>query len=194
MTDSKIEQSSLAEFCIHFTIFVSLWNQSELTLRRILQLMLGESETAMSLAAEIQNRSLTNALRAGVRDKKFKNIREHVEHLVEGYGILLDYRNLYAHSLVGVLASTTERKAHGVLWSMRAKGRLKLEKTAVSITEMKEMHEHVSKLIGYAVAIEKELGAKGDGLESLLKAYKASLEKPTWPDKPKTLPQYLQGP
>ena len=115
MTDSKIEQSSLAEFCIHFTIFVSLWNQSELTLRRILQLMLGESETAMSLAAEIQNRSLTNALRAGVRDKKFKNIREHVEHLVEGYGILLDYRNLYAHSLVGVLASTTERKAHGVL-------------------------------------------------------------------------------
>lgn len=129
-----------------------------------------------------------------MRDKKFKNIREHVEHLVAGYGILLDYRNLYAHSLVGVLASTTERKAHGILIALRAKGRLKTERSAVSIAEMKEMHEHVSKLIGYATAIEQELGAQGDGLESLLKAYEASLEKPTWPDKPKTLPQYLQEP
>lgn len=188
MSVTKDEMTAVGQFSIQFTLFLSLWNQAETTARRILQLMLGESDIAMALAVEMQNRSLTNALRAGTKDPQFAKIRDVLEHLIEGYDILLEHRNYHAHSLLGVNADG------GILLSISAKGRLKLSKAVSTMAEMEHLKNYVSSWIGFAAAIEQELGAEGDELQNLIAAYEASLEKPPWPAKVQRIPVFLQAP
>jgi hypothetical protein len=188
MSVTKNEMTAIGQFSVQFTLFVALWNHAEATARRILQLMLGECDTAMAIAVEMQNRSLSNALRAGAKDPQFVHIRAALEHLLEGYEILLEHRNYHAHSLLGV------NENGGVLLSVSAKGRLKLSKAQSTMAELEALKNHVSAWIGFAAAIEQELGAEGDGLQNLIAAYEASLERPPWPARVQKIPVFLQAP
>lgn len=178
----------VGQFSIEFTWFIAFWNQAEATSRRILQLMLGESETAMALSVEMQNRSLANAIRAGAKDPRFVHIRGELEHLIDGYEILLEHRNYHVHSLLGMDGNG------GLHLSVSAKGRLKMDKAVSTVADMTKLKNHSSDWIGFASAIELELGASGDGLVSLIEVYEASLEKPIWPAKVKKNPLFLQVP
>jgi hypothetical protein len=149
--------------------------------------MLGESETAMALAVEMQNRSLSNALRAGAKDPRHTHVRTEIDHLIDGYDTLLEYRNHHSHSLLAVGYDG------GILLSVSAKGRLKIARETSTMADMEKLKNHVSELIGFAAAIEKELGAEGDGLQSLIEAYESSLQKPTWPARLTKSPVFLQA-
>jgi hypothetical protein len=183
---TRDEMKGIGQFCIQFTFFIFMWNHSEATARRILQLMLGESDTAMALAVELPNRSLSNAIKTGARDPGFTHIRDHLNHLMTGYDIILGYRNYHVHSLMGI------DENGGKLLAVSGKGILKLDKSHASMSELEELKKHVSNWIGYAAAIEQQMGASGDGLDALLSAYQASLEKPSWPETLKKNPVLLQ--
>lgn len=175
MTVSKSEMTAISQFSVQFVFFLSMWNQVETSARRVLQLMLQDSDTAMAVAVEIGNRSLEYAILAGAKDPKFKDIAGHLRHFVAGYKILLSYRNYYVHSLLGVLPSG------GRLLTITAKGQLKYDSKTLLMEDVEILKNHISNMIGYVAAIERELGATGKGLDDLIEAYQASLEKPEWP-------------
>lgn len=183
---SDEQRSATVQFSLQFTLFISFWNQAEATARRILQLLLGESETAMGLAVEMQNRSLINALRCAARDPQFIHIRDHLEYLIKGYELLLEHRNYHAHSLLGVSADG------GILLSVSAKGRLKVDRATFAAQEMEALRDSVSAWIGYAALLEKDLGADGDGLTALIEAYSGNSDRPTWPQKLAKAAVFLQ--
>lgn len=175
MSVSPAEMAEIGRFSVQFTFFVFMWNQAEATARRILQIMLRESETAMAVAVELGNRSLLDALRAGAKDKAFAHVRDEIEHLVVGYERLLGHRNYHVHSLIGLDGQG------GILLSMSAKGSLKFAKNRSTMADLEALKNHVSDWIGFAAAIEKELGASGSALDNLLTSYGSSLQKPIWP-------------
>ena len=155
-------------FCGRFVLFTISWNLCEIQARTILQLILGESEPASAIAAEIQNRSLSNAIRASARDKRFAKHREHLEHFVTGYDLLLAYRNYYTHALVGVNGEG------GSLLSISAKGRLGMFEGNITVEELNSLQSDMQHLLGYATAIRQELGDEGPSLPSVLVAPLAS--------------------
>lgn len=185
---SKAEMTAIMQFSTQFTLFLSLWNQVETSARRILQLMLGESITAMGVAAEIQNRSLEQALRTGARDPNFSNVRDHIEHFVEGYKRLLAYRNYYVHALFAVMPDG------GRMLSLSAKGKLKFEKALLTMADVEKNKNYLLAMIDYVTALEKEMGGEGTGLDALIEAYGASLNKPQWPPILTKNPILLQKP
>ncbi|MCF8708350.1 hypothetical protein [Rhizorhapis sp. SPR117] len=183
------EGIGLGKFSVRFIEFMLFWNHCELSARQILQLLLGEGETAMAVAAEIKNQPLCDALRAAGRDKKFSHIRQHIDHFVTGYRVMVDYRNYYVHGIFGVKAGV------GGLLSLSGKGgRLKYHQDTLTIEKLAEMSSHLHMLMAYGAALQKELGAQGDGIESLVSTYSGSLEKPKWPPELKKLPRYIQEP
>ena len=185
MNATPSEMTAIGQFSIQFTLFIAMWNQCEATAKRILQLMLDESRTAMALAVETQNRSLANAILAGASDPKFDKIRTHLDHLVTGYDRLLGYRNYYAHSLLGI------DPGGGLLLAVSGKGALKIDRSRVTMSQLESVKLHAMNWVSYAAAIEQELGAKGDGLDALMQAYQSSLQRPTWPDAVKKSPVLL---
>ena len=72
------------------------------------------------------------------------------------------------------------------------KGRLSISRTQSTMEDLEALKNSVSDWIGFAAAIEQELGADGDGLSSLIDAFQASLQKPQWPAQLKNTPLYLQ--
>lgn len=148
--------------------------------------MLGESQTAMAVAVEMQNRSLQEALRAGAKDERHQSVRTHIEHFVEGYSRLLEYRNYYVHTLLMVGPDG------GRLLSLSAKGKLRYDEGTLSMADIEMVKNQMLSMIAYVSALEREMGATGDGLTALIEAYGASLQKPQWPERLKRNSVFLQ--
>ena len=161
------------------------WNHCEIQARQILKLLLGDDDPALAITAEIQNRSLSNAIRACAVLKRFAKQREHLEHFVTGYDKLLAYRNYYTHALISM------KDDYGELLSISAKGRLGTFADKITSDEINDLQGHMQRLLGYGAAIRKDMGDKGGALDEVISALSASLEKPQWPPSLKKFPNYM---
>lgn len=151
------------------------WNHCEMSGRQILQLLLGEGEPSMAIAAEIQNRSLTQALKSIARSRKFEHLQAKLDHFCNGYDTLLGYRNYYIHALMGIDAGI------GGLLGLSAKGKLQYSSDSLSPEQIETISQNFRDLVAYGAAIQRDLGATGSGMLSLLDSYATSPETPQWP-------------
>ena len=148
----------------------------------------------MAITAEIGNRTLLHAIETASREGDMDEMGDHLRHFCTGYEKLLGYRNFYVHALFATRPSkTTENEMEGMLLSIDGKGKLRAFNQPVTAANFALFTKHTQKLIGYGVAIQKQLGATGDGLEAMINNYSASLEKPQWPSQIEKTAHYLQG-
>lgn len=168
------------------------WNHAESAAKQIAQLLLGESAMSMAVTAELGNQTLIQAIE--VASHEMPEIGPHLRHFSRGYRTILGYRNFYVHAAYATRPSESDpAKAELMLFSLNGKGRVRYFNRALSDAELDGMITATQQLIGYGAAIQKELGATGDGLSSLLETYTASLEMPQWPPEVEKTPLYLQG-
>ncbi|TXC73840.1 hypothetical protein FSZ31_03695 [Sphingorhabdus soli] len=180
--------SDLAEQFMSAIIF---WNQAEASLKQIVQLLLGQSYVSLAVSAEMGNRSLTQAIEAGSRLDELKEIAPHLQHLCKGFVLLLGYRNFYIHGIYATEIHNGERVAR--ILSVDGKGKARIFNPTFESKDLRVFITHLHSLIGYSAAIQKALGADGDGLGNMIKAYQASLIKPVWPPQLKRVPTNLQA-
>tara|TARA_B100000678_G_scaffold216265_1_gene183629 strand:+ start:741 stop:1370 length:630 start_codon:yes stop_codon:yes gene_type:complete len=174
-----------------FMYAILFWNHAETTLKQIVQLLLGQSQISMSVASEMGNRSIVQAIQVGSKVPELEHLAEHLRHICEGFTRLLGYRNFYVHGIYAI--EQVDGLAAIRILSVKGDGSFKMFNPIVTANDIDEFQGHVHKLIGYGVAIQKALGADGDGLEAMVERYEASLEKPEWPKPLKKVPLNLQG-
>lgn len=147
---------------------------------------------SMAVTAELGNRTLVQAIE--VASHEMDGIGPHLRHFTKGYTTILGYRNFYVHAIHALRQTETDPNvSEGVLFSLDGKGRVRFFNRALGETELNATIAAIDKLLGYGAAIQKELGATGDGLQALLEAYQASLEMPQWPPDAEKTPLYLKG-
>lgn len=189
---NRPDPTSIADFSYRYVSVISFWNHAESAAKQIAQLLLGESAMSMAVTAELGNRTLTQAIE--VASHEMGEIGEHLRHFSDGFAILLGYRNFYVHGIYAIRHDGfVPGSTYGVLFTLDGKGRVRYFNRHLTITELDATIAAIHSLIGYAAAIQKELGATGDGLAALIESYKASLEKPSWPPNVEKTPLYLQG-
>lgn len=148
----------------------------------------------MAITAEIGNRTLLHAIETASRESDMKQMGDHLRHFCLGYEKLLGYRNFYVHALYATRPSKkVEHETEGILLSIDGKGKLRAFNQPVTAADFALFTKNTQKLIAYGVAIQKELGATGDGLEAMISNYSATLEKPEWPSRIEKTAHYLQG-
>lgn len=177
--------------------FVIFWNHAESCAQQIAQLLLGENPLSWAITAEIGNRSLVQALQVASYDLDQSDpdgIGQHLRHFADGYEKLLGYRNFYVHSIFGARTAPSMKEHYeAILFANDGKGRARFFNQTLTEPALEKASRHISTLIGYGTAIQRELGATGDGLDNLETSYQASLEKPTWPPPVEKTPLYLKG-
>jgi hypothetical protein len=182
----------MGRFAHRYASLIAFWNHAEGCGRQIAQLLLGESAMSFALTAEVGNRTLMQAIQVASHEKD--GIGEHLRHFTIGFETMLSYRNFYVHSLYAIEHNgLVPGDYEGILFSQDGKGRAKYFNRRLTIKELEAAISGVHKLNAYGSAIQKELGETGDGLEDLLQAYGASLEKPDWPPCVEKTPLYLHG-
>lgn len=188
----QAEQSDVRQFAHRYTSLITFWNHAEMCGRQIAQLLLGESTMSAALTSELGNRTLMDAIE--VASHELEVLGEHLRHFCKGFKVMLGYRNFYVHSLVA-----TEHNElvpgdwQGVLFSLDGKGRARFFNRKLTARELQAAISDIHKLIAYGAAIQKALGASGDGIDHLAKTYGASLDRPNWPKCVEKTPLYLQG-
>ncbi len=184
--------ANVSGIALRFTSAIIFWNHAEATAKQIAQLLLGESAISMAVTAELGNRTLMQAIE--VASHEMGDIGTHLRHFSKGYSTLLGYRNFYVHAIYGTRPTDADpSKSEAVLFSLDGKGRVRYFNRALTDTELDQTIASIIKLLGYGAAIQRELGATGDGIEALLYSYDASLEMPQWPSDVEKTPLYLQG-
>lgn len=174
-----------------FLSAVMFWNHAEGTMKQIVQLLLGQSALSLAVTSEMGNIALMNAVKVASRAEEMEHLSEHLRHFCEGFDRLREYRNFYVHA---TYASTVHEGVTAIqTLAFDGKGQIRLFNPVVTTADLTKYIAAVQQLIGYGAAIQRELGADGDGLESMIRAYGARLEKPEWPPKVDKLPQYLQA-
>ena len=175
-----------------FMSAIIFWNHAEATAKQIAQLLLGESAMSMAVTAELGNRTLMQAIE--VASHEMEELGPHLRHFSKGYLTLLGYRNFYVHAIYSTRPSEHDpANSEAVLFTLDGRGRLRFFNRALTETELDKAISAIHQLLGYGVAIQKELGATGDGLEGLIHAYQATLEMPQWPPDVEKTPLYLEG-
>jgi hypothetical protein len=189
----------LSEFALEFTWALMFWNTAELTLKQLVAELIGNSSApAIAVSMDLGNRGTLHALETVQRELVDDEIATHLAHLATGFSILLGYRNLYAHSLIGVGmgdtgAGTTIVKVHGFLMRIKGEGRLRVVSTPLTTEEVSAFKAYCLSLSNYARAIMEELDVSGEwDLSGMLGMPPPSLEKPTWPKTLQNSPSYLQ--
>lgn len=174
----------------NFMYAVLFWNHAETTMKQIVQHLLGQSQISMSVAAEMGNRSIVQAIQVGAKAAEIEHLSEHLTHICDGFTRLLGYRNFYVHGIYAT--EPVDGKAAIRILSVKGDGTFKMFNPTVTASDLLAFHRNTHKLIGYGAAIQKALGADGDGLEAMIERYQASLEKPEWPQPLKKVPINLQ--
>jgi len=194
---TKLPPPHLSILASRFMSFIIFWNHAESCAKQIAQLLLGENSMTWAITAEIGNRSLVHALQVASYDLDQTDpdgIGQHLRHFGAGYETLLGYRNFYVHSIFGTRPDpSAEGHFEAILFSNDGKGRARFFNQALTVATLEQVISHISALMRYGTAIQKELGATGDGIDGLAASYQASLEKPTWPPQVEKTPLYLQG-
>jgi hypothetical protein len=75
------------------------WNQAENSLRQILIDLCGASPAIWILTAELGSVSLENALKGASFDIGQARLTPYIEHCIEWFSRLREYRNYYVHSI-----------------------------------------------------------------------------------------------
>lgn len=185
----------LSEFATEFTWGLIAWNLAEMQGRQMLSMMLGGELTAMAIVADMGNRTVLEGIEAASRELPDAELRGHLAHFCKGFGILLGYRNQYAHGLIGVQFDETvglNRKLVGSVMQLKSGGRLKSINRTVDMAEIRAFVRHAKALSRYAAAIETELGLDDYGIAEMLGMPPPTLEKPEWPSALQNSPSYLQ--
>lgn len=185
----------ISEFSREFTWGLLFWNSAEASAKTMLTMMLGDTLTAQAITADMGNRSVLEGLQAACRDEDMQAIREHIEHFIRGFNVLLGYRNHYVHGLRGVLHSHQIGMniiMQGWIAKFSGKGRLRAVMSPVPISEMTDFKEAALALSRYSSAILVEMGMDDLGLSDMLEMPRPSLEKPVWPKSLQSTPSYLQ--
>lgn len=189
---NRPDLSSVAGFSYRFVSLLAFWNHAEMTAKQIAQLLLGEGSMSMAITAEVGNRTLMEAIE--VASHEMGKIGEHLRHFSKGYSSMLGYRNFYVHAYFGTRPNPIDPAvSEGILFSQDGKGRVRYFNRALTEADLDAATAGIHALLAYGTAIQKELGATGDGLDGLLQSYRASLEKPDWPPPVEKTPLYLQG-
>lgn len=185
----------LSEFSRHFTWGMMFWNSAEYSAKQMLAELLGGGAAALAVAVDMANRSVLNGIEAAARENAEPEMRGHLAHFSKGFGIMLGYRNMFAHNLKGVAIHKTvgmNRIMTGAISQIKAEGRLKFVHRPVSMEEIENFCENSKSLSQYATAILHELGMEDLGIAEMLGMPPPSLEKPEWPAALKNTPSYLQ--
>lgn len=194
MSTFKELPDGITDLAATFMWSIIFWNHAESTAKHLAQLLLGGSAISMAITAEIGNRTLLHGIETASREGDMGEMGEHLRHFCSGYEILLGYRNFYVHALYATRASkTTKNEMEGMLLSIDGKGKLRAFNQPVTAADFASFTRHTQKLIAYGAAIQKALGATGDGLDAMIRNYSASLEKPQWPSRIEKTAHYLQG-
>lgn len=192
--ESNPQPSDINGLAGRFMWFIIFWNHAEMAAKQIAMLLLGESTIGMAVTAELGNRTLMDALQAASHDLALEDmgaIGPHLRHFAKGYSTLLGHRNFYVH---GIYATRPhEVNADAILYTFDGKGRVRIFNRHLTQEDLDIAIAGIHSLIGYGAAIQRELGATGEGLERLLATYQASLEMPDWPLPVEKTALYLQG-
>jgi len=167
------------------------WNHAESTMKQIVQLLLGQSAMSLAVAAEMGNIALTNAVQVASRMPEMDGLSEHLRHFCEGYDRLRGYRNFYVHAIYATVVQDGQTAIQALAFD--GKSQIRLFNPVITAADLGQYISAVHRLIGYGAAIQRELGADGSGLESMIESYGAKLEKPEWPPRVDKVPQYLQA-
>lgn len=155
------------------------WNEIEEMIRLLITRLARGSETAIVeiLTAHAGSVSLCNALRTLNNEFAPADLRDHVDHMVTFFERTRDYRNYYAHSLIGVSSNGT-----GFVQSRSAKSRLVMHQHLIGDRQLKEaigfcvtLHEYLSAIVAHFMYRRNKF--------SVLKPPRALSEKPPWPDR-----------
>ena len=99
------------------------WNKAENSLRQILITLCGESPQIWILTAELSAIPLERALQSGATDIASPRLRPFIEHCIEWFDRLREYRNYYIHSITDVELHYSGEFV-GMSWQTTAKRRL----------------------------------------------------------------------
>ena len=175
-----------ANFYAQFTGFIVTWNNCELLAREMFRRMLGDTQMAWAVSADIGNRTMLDAIISGSRDEKYRVFREEITHFCKGYELILGYRNYYVHSL-GKIA-----EGSGELLCLVGKKRVKFHNENVTADDLNKMMNYTHELAAYAAGILTKLGSKRKGHAGLAASLGSSHGKPVWPDTLTRVPRYIQ--
>ena len=120
-------------------VFLVTWNDVENSLRQLLIALCGASPQIWILTAALGGPSLENALKSGATDIAPPKLKPFIEHCVEWFDRLREYRNYYVHSIHGV-APHFSGKVVGVASQTTAKTRLAIHQEFI-------FEERISELI-----------------------------------------------
>ncbi len=190
-TNPRVHLPSIGILAQRFLEAVIFWNHAESTIKQIVQLLLGQSAVSLGVASEMGNIALQNALKVASRQAELDHLGDHLKHFCEGFDRLREYRNFYVHTAY----ATTVHDGLSALQALSfdGKGQIRMFNPVVTDGDLVAYVTAVHSLIGYGAAIQKELGADGEGIDNMIRTYGAKLEKPNWPPRVNKVPQYLQA-
>jgi hypothetical protein len=158
------------------------WNYVESMIRLLLGTLCRDRPTAEILTAHMGSASLCGALQTIGNEFADEHLREHIVHAVAYFDRVREYRNYYAHGIIGAVGG-----GRGLIQTTSARARMKLHQEIVS-------NDTLDVAIGYCETLNTYLNHLISSQVFRGKdEHLAAKEFRTLPQKPR-LPKRLQKP
>lgn len=200
MTESQDVKA--AQFCQMFVRAIIAWNNAEESARSILEGLSKGGVGASIAIRQLGNTSLPDAL--GVLCKFIRSSgdeialtqAEHIEHFIQGYGILRGYRNFYVHNLRAVGENEEQPPQFvGLLHTIDVKGGYSWVQQDLTMSEIFEFTQKTIELSQYGDGIAKNVKPLNALATQLYRPTPLTLlQKPIWPERLKKNRESLIGP
>ena len=169
------------------------WNQAEDILRDILvNLCGGEGLEIWILTAELGAVSLENALKSASNDIAKDKLKPYIDHAVEWFSRLREYRNYYVHGIKSVTFSG-DLSPIGVIGQTAAKTRIVIHRENVTLEAIIIFLNRISDFMKFCSDLEFHVAATSLKVIALSKPLPPLPQMPLLPDRLQKPRQYPQG-
>jgi hypothetical protein len=134
------------------------WNQAENSLRRILIDLCGASPAIWLLTAELGSVSLENALKSASFDIGPARLSPYIDHCIEWFSRLREYRNYYVHSINDIGLNSAE-KVVGVYLQVSAKKRITVHSEFIGLDRINKFNSDVIEFLNFVSDVQFHVSA-----------------------------------
>jgi hypothetical protein len=150
-------KEDLSSFHAAIGALVISWNRAESILKVLLIALCGANPKTWILTAELGNVGLENALKSASADLAPEELKDHIDHAVEWFSRLREFRNYYVHGINRIGIVNDEMVAF--LGQVSAKTALSWHEEYLPVDRIIELDRQFADFISFASGIELHLYA-----------------------------------
>jgi hypothetical protein len=184
-------KEDLSAFHAAIGALVISWNRAESILKVLLIALCGASPKTWILTAELGNVGLENALKSASADLAPEELKDHIDHAIEWFSRLREFRNYYVHGIGRIGIVNDEMVAF--LGQISAKTALAWHEEYLTVSRITMLDGQVADFISFASGIELRLYAALKVATRRKQPLPPLPQMPPLPDRMVKPRRYLQG-